>query len=290
MNDKLVSIYIPTRNRSKLLARAIQSVLDQTYADLEIIIVDDASDDDTESVVKDLIAANETSKRIAYHRLAMPSGACAARNVAIEAATGKFISGLDDDDYFLPDRILRLVNAFDPKEHSFVFCGYMRETVKPNGKSMRTAVRLTAPARLPGLLQRNNVGNQVLTLTERMRAVGGFDIELPAWQDYDMWIRLVRVFGEGMGIRGMTYIHTVSSDTPGISSDLDRIGRAFDIFRSKHREYDDDRLLSCLRLSKAYYGIDALQTIDLLNFVSLGSPRLIASSCFFFMANKLCAH
>ncbi len=287
MNTSRVTVYIPTRNRSGLLRRAVGSVLSQSYADLEIIIVDDASDDDTETVVNDLIAANDTSKSIVYHRLSTLSGACAARNVAIQAATGEFITGLDDDDYFLPDRILHLVNSFDPQKYSFVFCGYIRETVKSNGKSMRTAVRLTAPARFPDLLQRNVVGNQVLTLTERMRAVGGFDTELPAWQDYDMWIRLVRQFGVGIAAGGVTYVQTISHGIPRISVDLDKVGKAFDIFCLKHPEYEDVRMTSCLRLSKACYGINALQYADLLNFIMMGRPRLIASSWYFFLANKV---
>jgi glycosyltransferase involved in cell wall biosynthesis len=284
---QLVSVYIPTRNRSRLLARAVQSVLDQTYSHLEIIIVDDASGDDTEEAVKKLIAANDTSKRIMYFRLAAPAGACAARNVAIEAATGEYITGLDDDDYFLPERIFELVQAFDPAACAFVFDGYLRETVQMDGGVRRRRVPLGREVRLADLLKRNTVGNQVLTLTERMRQLGGFDVSLPAWQDYDMWIRLVRKFGKGRGTKGLTYIQTVSGDIPRISNELERVSKAFDIFRLTHPEYEDPRLLSCLRLSKSCYGMDALQLVDLLNIMSVGKPRLIASSWFFFLSSKL---
>jgi len=281
-----VTVYIPTRNRSSLLRRAVESALAQSHDDIEIIVVDDASEDDTPQVMRELMAANNTAKTLSFIRLERPSGACAARNAAIEAATGRFITGLDDDDYFLPDRVRRLLDAFEPNRHAFVFCGYIRETVRAGGKASRAAVRLTDQARFPSLLQRNNVGNQVLTLTERFRALGGFDVALPAWQDYDMWIRLVRAYGEGQGIRGVTYVHTVDPGVPGISGSHERVSHAFEVFRSKHREYDDERLLSCLRLSKAYYGINALRSSDLLNILSLGRPRLVASSLYFYLKNK----
>jgi glycosyltransferase involved in cell wall biosynthesis len=283
---QLVTVYIPTKNRSRLLARAVQSVLDQTYPHLEIIIVDDASDDDTEQVVKKLIATNDTSKRIVYSRLDMHSGACAARNAAIGEAKGELITGLDDDDYFLPNRIHELVNAFDPQKHSFIFCGYIQQSILPDGKVARSTVPLASIARFPDLLQRNIVGNQVLTLTERIRVVGGFDEVLPAWQDYDLWIRLVRTFGEGRGTEGATYIRTVGGSIHSISTDLKKIDQAFKLFCLKHPEYEDERLLSCLRLSKACYGIDALKPSDLLNIFLLRKPRLIASSCYFFISNK----
>ena len=284
---QLVTVYIPTRNRSRLLARAVQSALDQSYPNLEVIIVDDASEDDTEIVVKNLIAANDTSKRIVYFRLPAPAGACAARNVAIEAATGKFITGLDDDDYFLAERVVRLVQAFDPATCAFVYDGYLRETVQMDGAVRRRKVPLGREVGLADLLKRNTVGNQVFTLTERMRQLGGFDVSLPAWQDYDMWIRLVRQFGKGRGTRGLTYVQTTRGDIPRISNDLERICKAFEMFLLKHREYDDARLLSCLRLSKACYGMDTLQFVDLLNIMSFGKPRLIASSWFFFLSSKL---
>jgi hypothetical protein len=136
------------------------------------------------------------------------------------------------------------------------------------------------------LLIKNRVGNQVLTLTERMRQLGGFDVSLPAWQDYDMWIRLARHFGKAHGAGGITYVQTVRGDIPRISGDLERVRRAFEIFRGKNREYEDGRLLSCLRLSMACYGIDALQLKDLLNIMTLGEPRLVASSWFFYLFGK----
>lgn len=283
---ELVTVYIPTRNRSGLLTRAVQSVLDQTYPHLEIIVADDASEDDTEDVVKSLIAANSPSRRIVYLRLATPAGACAARNAALKAATGTYITGLDDDDCFLPERVARLVHAFDPAGCAFVFDGYLREKVSRDGRVRRKTVPLRGSATLAELLMKNRVGNQVLTLTERMRKLGGFDVSLPAWQDYDMWIRLARHFGEAHGAGGVSYVQTVRGDIPRISGDLERVRRAFEIFRQKNQEYENVRLLSCLRLSMACYGMDVLQFKDLMNIMTYGEPRLVAASWYFYLFGK----
>ena len=96
----LVSVVIPTRNRSQLLQRAIESVLRQTYDYLEILVIDDASDDDTERVIA---AFGDT--RIRYMRHTGGGGAAAARNVGIRAATGSVIGFLDDDDEWEPARV-----------------------------------------------------------------------------------------------------------------------------------------------------------------------------------------
>lgn len=286
MNSQRVSVYIPTRNRSELLRRAVTSVLAQSYEDIEIIIADDASDDDTEGVARDLMASNGQTKRIVYIRLDTPSGACAARNVAIAAATGQLITGLDDDDYFLPDRVTGLVEAFNPTACAFVFDGYIRKLISADGKTRETRVPLRKPARLADLLKRNIVGNQVLTLTERVRQVGGFDVALPAWQDYDLWLRLVRAFGSGAPVGGMSYVQTISPDIPRISSDVERITRAHDLFLRKHSEYADRDFRLFLKLGKACYGVDTLQWWDIVRLIGLGEPRILASSLYYYLRHR----
>lgn len=94
---ELISIYIPTHNRRKLLERAVKSVQQQTYLNIELIIVDDGSSDSTWDYLNDI-----ANKNIRIFKHEQPLGACAARNLAIKHAKGKFITGLDDDDEFQP--------------------------------------------------------------------------------------------------------------------------------------------------------------------------------------------
>ena len=97
----LITVYIPTHNRSILLKRAVDSVLRQTYENFEIIICDDGSSDNTADYLVDLASRDH---RVKFIRNNEPKGACFSRNRCIELAKGEFITGLDDDDEFVENR------------------------------------------------------------------------------------------------------------------------------------------------------------------------------------------
>jgi len=101
-----VSTIIPTYNRANLLRRAIESVLDQTYRDFELIVVDDGSTDSTEGVVK---AFNDN--RIRYIRHMMNRGLSSARNTGIKNANGEYVAFLDTDDEWLPEYLDIMISA-----------------------------------------------------------------------------------------------------------------------------------------------------------------------------------
>jgi hypothetical protein len=129
------------------------------------------------------------------------------------------------------------------------------------------------------LLRKNVVGNQVLTLTSRVRELGGFDELLPAWQDHDLWLRLARRFGPGAAVAGHSYVCDQVSAAGRISSDPQRIDAAFERFRGKHPEYADPRLAACLELSRARYGRRTLTLRDLkLIAAASGVSRLLAEA------------
>jgi len=283
----LVSVYIPTRNRSGLLERAIRSVLHQDYPAIEILVIDDASDDGTGILVRNIIAERAPSRTVVYYRQDIAGGASVARNLAINMARGPLITGLDDDDYFQPDRLGKLVACFDPDRCSFVFDGYLQETHTSDGQRRRRPISLSKSVCLGDLLKRNIVGNQVLTLTSRMRAVGGFDESLPAWQDYDLWIRLVQAFGEGRPALGHSYIHSVDHSQVRISNNMQKIEKAFEIFVRKYPQYQNPALALCLRLAKLCYGINAISLADLPRLIFLGEPRYVLFAIYSYISRRL---
>ena len=103
-----VSVIIPTYNRAHLIGRSIQSVLNQTYQDFEIIIVDDGSTDDTEDVIR-----NFNDSRIIYIRHKENKGPSAARNTGIKASKGEFIAFQDSDDEWFPEKLDKQIEAFE---------------------------------------------------------------------------------------------------------------------------------------------------------------------------------
>lgn len=182
---KLVSVYIPTRNRLEQLQQALQSVLGQTWKYIEIIVVDDASEDHTPEILKK-IAETHPIKII---RNKSPKGAAISRNLALEHASGDFVAGLDDDDLWMPTRIEYMMNAFD-EGYSGV-CSHDRMDYES-----RSIIWKKKPViSFDDLLYYNRVGNQVLTKREYILGAGGYDETLPSAQDYDLWIRLTEAFG-----------------------------------------------------------------------------------------------
>ena len=115
-NKPTVSIIIPTYNRAHFLGEAIQSVLDQTYQDFEIIVIDDASTDNTEELVKSF-----GDERIRYIRLKENSGASSVpRNTGLRAARGEYIAFLDSDDRWFPTKLTKQMGLIAAHNLDFI--------------------------------------------------------------------------------------------------------------------------------------------------------------------------
>lgn len=117
--EPIVTIYTITRNRADLLPRCMKSILDQTYKNIEYIIIDSASTDNTEDVVKSF-----NDERIRYIKLEENKTFGACINMAFELATGKYVTELDDDDEYHLDKIEKQVELFEtlPEDYGMVYC------------------------------------------------------------------------------------------------------------------------------------------------------------------------
>ncbi|MCL4708220.1 glycosyltransferase family 2 protein [bacterium] len=111
------SIVIPTYNRAKIISRAIQSILNQTFGEFELIIVDDGSTDDSQKVIKQI-----NDPRICYIRQEN-RGVAAARNAGVKSSRGKYIAFLDSDDEVLPEWLSHFVNSFTAEKIGVVCVG-----------------------------------------------------------------------------------------------------------------------------------------------------------------------
>ena len=134
-NSSLVSVIIPTYNGSNTILRAINSVLNQTYSNLELIIVDDCSKDNTFEVVK-----NVKDKRVKVLRHKKNRGGSAARNTGIKEAKGEYIAFLDDDDEWLSEKVEKQVEYLKNKESS-LYKGVVCSHMILSGKKWRTVIQ-----------------------------------------------------------------------------------------------------------------------------------------------------
>lgn len=187
----LVSIIIPTYNRSDLLQRALRSVLAQTYDRFEALIVDDGSDEDIAAVV-----AGFDDPRLVHLRQPGNLGVAAARNRGLGEARGELIAFLDSDDRWEPHKLQAQVDILMRRPHKvgLIYSGVAAE----NERGERT---LTIPTErgdvFRDMLWRNVVHfgtSSVVIRREVVNTVGLFDETLPAIEDYDYWIRIARFY------------------------------------------------------------------------------------------------
>jgi glycosyltransferase involved in cell wall biosynthesis len=198
MNQKIikdyptVSVIIPTYNRAGLLREAIQSVLNQTYQDFEIIVVDDGSTDNTEEVMRKV-----DDDRIIYLKHKQNKGGAAARNTGIKHAKGEYIAFLDSDDLWCLHKLEKQVEILERHEDiSFVYSNIMY--IDSNGKFKAKGFSLKRFR--SGHLYRETLLREVmcgypqtwLIRKTCFEDIGDFDIEFKTSHDRDMSVRLAK--------------------------------------------------------------------------------------------------
>ncbi len=189
----LVSIIVPTYDRAALLARSLRSLLAQTYADFEILVVDDASQDDTEEVVRRCDDA-----RIRYFRLARNGGPAVARNHGLERSRGAFLAFQDSDDEWTPDKLARQMLAFrdSSADVGVIYCdmlrirrdgsrAYHRSPDIAKGRWLNPATRFYQPYGL-GI-------SSSLIRRASLEAAGQFDERYRCFEDLELLMRLAHV-------------------------------------------------------------------------------------------------
>jgi len=206
----LVTVYIPTYNRPCLVERAVKSVINQTYSAIEIIVVDDGSTDSTAEVLK-LLMAEYSNLRVFSHQRS--KGACAARNLAIENAKGFYITGLDDDDEFLPHRVSDFVAHYNT-DYSFL-CA---TSIQVNKTEQLKRLEASSFISWADIKNKNHVGNQIFIERSRLTVNLRFCEEMPAWQDYELWFRLIKEYGTAYRIDNHSYKLDVGSAVDRIST------------------------------------------------------------------------
>lgn len=135
----LVSVVIPVYNGERFIVKTIRSVLEQTYKEVEVIVVDDASSDRTEEKVRSF-----TSERVKYVGLAENRGVANARNVGTKMAQGKYLCFLDADDLWRPEKLSRQIDFMERTGAAFSFTGYefADAEARPNGKVVHVPERI----------------------------------------------------------------------------------------------------------------------------------------------------
>ena len=194
----MLTVVVPAYNRELMIGRALRSVLSQTYARFEVIVVDDGSVDETESVVRDF-----QDPRVRYVRHETNAGVSAARNTGVRMAKAPWVVFLDSDDEMLPTLLEQVSEAVAkaPEDMGFLWCGLQHirehdgwhETVgpkvwHPTFRSREEAYKHFLKERHVGMC--SGFGVRVSAYW----AVGGFDEGLLHAEDVDLLLRLARQY------------------------------------------------------------------------------------------------
>ncbi len=182
-----VSVVLPTYNRARILKRAVDSVLNQTFTNFELIIVDDCSQDNTEDII-----ATFSDPRIKYIKHKINRGGCAARNTGIINATGKYIAFQDSDDEWLPTKLEKQVTCLKnvAKDVGLVYTGFYQFKGDIKRYSIPSYIKKEGHL-LDTIVCGSHIGPQVMLITkECLENIGLFDEALPRLQDWELVIRL----------------------------------------------------------------------------------------------------
>lgn len=183
-NDNLVSIIIPSYNAAKYIKEAVDSALAQTYKNLEIVVVDDGSTDDTKTVLESYVA----SGRIRYIYQGN-KGLAGARNTGIRAAKGDYIAFLDADDLFLPDKVAEQIRVFEENpEYRICYSDLLH--FSEDGQTYHHRYQYPSGDVFEPLLHRQLI-NPLTVMVERkmFEKYGFFDETLRRSEDWDLWLR-----------------------------------------------------------------------------------------------------
>ena len=185
MSDK-VSVITASYNAGRFIEETIKSVLEQTYDNLELIIIDDCSTDNTEEIVKKYM---KIDLRVKFYKLEKNSGAAVVRNTALEKAKGRFIAFLDSDDVWDRDKLEKQINFMKKNNYGFSFTSYRLMSEK--GLLLNKEVRVPSQIKYEELLKNTIIG--CLTVIIDKDIIGDFRMPLVrAGQDTATWLAILR--------------------------------------------------------------------------------------------------
>jgi len=179
-----VSIVLPAYNGAKYIKQSVDSCLNQTYINIELIVVDDGSTDETTEIIK-----SYRDKRIKCLRHKKNKGLPYALNTGFANTTGEYLTWTSDDNYYNEKAIEKMLDFLENKKCPFVYCDFYRFDEKNPGN-----IRKVNLPDVPVLKKHNDIGPCFLYSKKVKKVIGNYDTNVTLAEDYDYWIRVSKKF------------------------------------------------------------------------------------------------
>lgn len=251
-----VSIILPTYNGSRFIRQAVESVLRQSFQDWELLVIDDGSKDDTESIIREFVSQN---KRIKYLKNRENLGIQKSLNRGLKEASGKYIARIDDDDTWIdPEKLKKQVGFLD-SHPDYLLVGTGTVVVNEKGKELYRFFNLETDKEIRNRLLAKNcfTHSSVLFSKSATLKFGGYseDLSVRHIEDYDLWLKLgttgklanLQIYGT----RFMLRKGAISS-----KNKIDQFRKAITLskkYRQDYPRYWQALFWGCLRL--IFYGL-----------------------------------
>lgn len=191
----LVSVIIPVYNVEHVIEQTINSVLQQTYRNIEVVLVDDCSPDNSARIIHEIMDKDE---RIRYFKLEKNSGAAVARNRAITESRGRYIAFLDSDDMWESNKLEKELALMKERDCAFVYSAI--KMVDKDGKVTKESTYVPVKLSYKTILTRTYIATSSVLLD--MEKIGEFQMPLRrSGQDYATWLMLLRRVDYAYGIQ-----------------------------------------------------------------------------------------
>lgn len=251
----LISIVVPTFNRAGLLGPCIDNLLEQDYPNFEIVLVNDGSTDETESI----LAMYDQTSRVRSFSYSPNKGACFARNFGVSKAKGSLIAFQDSDDLWSKDKLSRQYNALIAESADLVFCGMERRNpATEEDFYYPDCIDAKEEITLPLLLEGNCISTQTILITAPAARHISFDVTFKRYQDWDYALQAVKV-----GLRIRYLAEPLVSSTVQDNS-ISATVRSADAYEHIYRKYEADysaHPVACAaffeRVAHSYRGISS---------------------------------
>lgn len=205
--NEIVSVIIPVYNAAKYIGKTIESVLSQTYRNIEIVLVDDCSKDNSRHIIEQYAAKHEI---IVYHLQEKNGGAAVARNTALQIAKGRYVAFLDSDDLWYPQKIKRQLKLM--KQKNAAICYTAIEMIDEEGRYLKGKRDVKETINYKFLLKNTMIATSSVVIDRNV--IGDFQMPLiRSGQDYATWLQLMRDGIDAFGLNEVLVKYRIGSNS-----------------------------------------------------------------------------